>query len=111
MITDKDRIDFLQRLRDEGRTVPARMTMTLVGEKKCPCVRQVIDLDMAQWGDWDFPDIYCKCGVGYTDWDIEYLECLRSTPKQWNPGSQSESWTSWYKCSGCGEEIEIEEGT
>lgn len=102
MIRDKDRIDFLQRCIDEGE-----VTCFTFSEG----VRTQIDLEMAKAGDWDFPDLYCKCGTGWTHWDIEYLECARSTEPVWNPGSQSESWTSWYICSDCGEEIKVWEGT
>jgi hypothetical protein len=102
MITDKDRIDFLQRCIEEGEVTSFIFTED---------VRTQIDREMAKAGDWDFPDLYCECGTGFTHWDIEYLDCAHSTEPVWNPGSQSESWIAWYTCSECGEEIEVEEGT
>ena len=101
MITDRDRINFLQICADEGKIACLNPAEN---------IREQIDKEMAETGDYEFPDIYCKCGVGYIHWDFDDLECVRSTPRKWNPGSQSHSWTSYYVCTGCGEEIEIEEG-
>ena len=102
MTTDKNRVDFLQSRAAEGDS-PEIIPW---GD-----VREQIDREMAEVGYMDFPENYCDCGFGFDCLDCEgALECIRSTPQQWNPGGQSYSWTSYYRCPECGCEIEIEEG-
>ena len=104
MITDKDRVDFLQVCAAEGDP-PDIMPW---GD-----VREQIDRQMAEDGDYLFPEHYCTCGTGFDDWDFDdwdfdSLECIRSTPIHYGYDGY-ESWTSFYKCPECGAEIAIEE--
>jgi len=104
MITDKDRIEFLQRCIDEGEVTCFTFSVS---------VRTQIDLEMAKTGDWSFPDFHCDCGVGYNEYeDMDdpdgNLPILHSTEIHYHPNGQ-ETWTDTRQCRVCGAKFTFEE--